>query len=377
MKELVFSQMLAIKLIQNILRQCGRIKIETMPACIFLFPNALNSEEQARSLGSELVPACLKEFLEGTQKCACSTIFDSKELDGLATTQWLWMTLSSRDNLVPVAPYLWKGLGGMKTSREIWSIDPYKLEDNVLKVSKPETFDIDQECELRDLLTPICRPFGFEIQVAEGRFFLTRKGPWQVMIAPWLCQEGKAAARPLGPDSGEWIKLSESIFEALKSASINTLRKEAGQDEIDGFWISSGGREEQLLPYTQIRCIVGADTLLKGIGEAAGINPSYLTAFKTTWPNCAEGGRLVLLDDFLDPEIKTNPALWTQTWDKAIEKCKLLLNSAEGFEPYFPRLVATDGTRVSIIEKKKSSSGFSFFNKPKDLCGCWLTGITK
>lgn len=77
----------------------------------------------------------------------------------------------SRENLAPSAPYLWKGLGGPKVHQEFWALNGYRKENGVLK-SAGDVFDIDEECDLRDLLNPIARQFNFEVQVLDGRFFL-------------------------------------------------------------------------------------------------------------------------------------------------------------------------------------------------------------
>ena len=62
--------------------------------------------------------------------------------------------------------------------------------------------------------------------------------------------------------------------------------------------------EEQLLPYTQIRCALTSDPTIRGIAEAAGIARAYIKSSTAVWPDCPEGDRLCILDDFNDPSVK-------------------------------------------------------------------------
>lgn len=165
-----------------------------MPACIFLLPNSLPSPNEIKALGKDAYPPVLRNFLEGFGEPKVATIFENPALSGFASMQWVWMLLTQRENLAPSAPYLWKGLGGPKVHQEFWALNGYRKENGVLK-SAGDVFDIDEECDLRDLLNPIARQFNFEVQVLDGRFFLARKKAWQVLITPWLAQEDKPAAQ--------------------------------------------------------------------------------------------------------------------------------------------------------------------------------------
>ena len=110
--------------------------------------------------------------------------------------------------------------------------------------------------------------------------------------------------------------------------------------------------KEQLLPYTQIRCALTSDPTIRGISEAAGIARAYIKSSTAVWPDCPEGDRLCILDDFNDPSVKTDPARWHAAWIRAVERMEHLTATAKGFEKYHPRLVASDdGLRVSVIEK--------------------------
>lgn len=212
-----------------------------MPACIFLLPNSLPSSNEIKALGKDAYPPVLRNFLEGFGEPKVATIFENPALSGFASMQWVWMLLTQRENLAPSAPYLWKGLGGPKVHQEFWALNGYRKENGVLK-SAGDVFDIDEECDLRDLLNPIARQFNFEVQVLDGRFFLARKKAWQVLITPWLAQEDKPAAQPAGPKPLNGLKSLESSKKVLQKAfSMNTEQKP------DGLRLKVSGSTAELL----------------------------------------------------------------------------------------------------------------------------------
>lgn len=50
-----------------------------------------------------------------------------------------------------------------------------------------------------------------------------------------------------------------------------------------------------------------------------------------------------------------------------------LTATAKGFEKYHPRLVASDGLRISVIEKlQEQKSSFAFWKSPKNYTEAWL-----
>ena len=343
-----------------------------MPACIFLLPNSLPSPNEIKALGKDAYPPVLRNFLEGFGEPKVATIFENPALSGFASMQWVWMLLTQRENLAPSAPYLWKGLGGPKVHQEFWALNGYRKENGVLK-SAGDVFDIDEECDLRDLLNQIARQFNFEVQVLDGRFFLARKKAWQVLITPWLAQEDKPAAQPAGPEAAEWTEITRVIEESLAKSVFNEYRAKAGRPPVEGFWINGGAFEEQLLPYTQIRCALTSDPTIRGISEAAGIARAYIKSSTAVWPDCPEGDRLCILDDFNDPSVKTDPARWSAAWIRAVKRMEHLTATAKGFEKYHPRLVASDGLRVSVIEKlQEQKSSFAFWKSPKNYTEAWL-----
>lgn len=343
-----------------------------MPACIFFLPNSILSTQEAKQLGAHVFPDALREYLKGFDEPRTVRIFENQALSGFAGIQWVWMMLTQRENLAPTAPYLWKGLGGPKVHQEFWALNGYRIDDGVLK-SAGDVFDIEEECDLRDLLNPIARRFNFEIQVLDGRFFFTRKTAWPVVCAPWLAQQNKPAAPAAGPAAQEFNELSSEISRALSASSFNKQRKENGRPALEGFWINGGAFEEQLLPYTQIRCCLTSNPTIRGIAEAAGINRAYVKSSVRNWPDCPEGDLFCILDEFKDSIVKSDPLLWETAWADALEKVKQLSESAKGFEKYFPRLVACDGLHVSVIEKTQDSkASFAFWKKEKDHTHAWL-----
>lgn len=343
-----------------------------MPACIFLLPNSILSQKEASKLGNSAFPVPLKELLEGFGAPKTAEIFANPALEGFATMQWVWMLLTMRDVLAPTAPYLWKGLKGPKVHQEIWALNGYSRKDGELK-SSGDIFDLDEECDLRDLLNPLARKFGLEVQVLDGRFFLARKTSWEVLITPWPAQCNKPAAQPEGPAAASFLELTGAIESALKDSDFNDRRRAAGRGIIDGFWINGGGFEEQLLPYTQIRCAMTEDPTVIGIAEASGIARRYIRPASENWPDCPEGDRFCILNEFQDPGIKEDPKAWETAWERTVNRISELTAAAKGFEKYYPRLVASDGLAVSIIEKPaEKKSSFVFWKKEKNHTEAWL-----
>ena len=210
-----------------------------MPACIFLLPNSLPSPNEIKALGKDAYPPVLRNFLEGFGEPKVATIFENPALSGFASMQWVWMLLTQRENLAPTAPYLWKGLGGPKVHQEFWALNGYRIENGVLK-SAGDIFDIDEECDLRDLLNPVARQFDFEVQVLDGRFFLRgllRKTKNRRRLPVPKPLNGLKSLEPLKialqkalsmnsgqkPD-GHLLKVFGSTAVVLKSSSYLTLR---------------------------------------------------------------------------------------------------------------------------------------------------------
>lgn len=58
---------------------------------------------------------------------------------------------------------------------------------------------------------------------------------------------------------------------------------------------------------------------------------------------------------------------------RAVKRMEHLTATAKGFEKYHPRLVASDGLRVSVIEKlQEQKSSFAFWKSPKNYTEAWL-----
>lgn len=323
-----------------------------MPTDVFLFPNALLSSEEALSLGSVAIDSTLKEMLGAYKNPSAFRIFDNQQLSGYATTQYEWMLLTGRSNLAPYAPFLWKGLGGCKIDKEIWSLNPYKIVNNRC-LETENGLDLDEECLLVDFLNPIVRTYGFEVQTLNGAFFLARKSSWDLVTCPWPAQRGKHPATAEGDEANSWQSLMDTISQGLKSAEICNYRKEHQKDPIDGLWISGGGFDKPLTPCSQLRCVLTSDPFLIGLSEDSGIPRYFIRSLSKNWPNCPEGDRLVAFDDF-KPYKKDNQ-LWTEHWERTLDRIKSLLNSSVGMPATKIRFVATDGLFASSIELEKSN----------------------
>lgn len=302
-------------------------------------------------------------------------------MNGVASQQWFWMLLSRKDSLVPIAPYLWRGLGGPAVDQQLWCLDAYiKHPESGALIPFEEKFGLDAECALLDTLSPLVRKFGFELQILNGRFFIGRKKAWDVQVVPWAAQKGKAMAPAAGAGAADWRALTLEISAVLSEPSFKKAFAGAQSLLPEGFWISGGGFNSPVLPYTQVRCAVASSPLFKGIAEACGINKNYILTPHGRWPDCPEGDRIYVFDSPVLEECSAEEI--RAYWQKTVPLMEKLYAGCKGFEKYSLRLVATDGVRISTIEKlprtEKESRGFLFFKKkeePRDYSENWLFGI--
>ncbi len=338
---------------------------------MFLFPNALLSPEQAEELGADAVPKKLAELCSGGQVPVLISLFDNEALYGSAYLQWLWMLLSGQNTLFPSAPYLWKGLGGGKISQQLWHLSPYCIAPDGRLCDVKVSEDLDEICDIQDLLGSIVRKYGFQLQVQNNCFFLSRKDSWDVQIPIWEAQRDKIKAPPFGSNAEEWNKLSQELEDKLAEAEFNSHRVLFSQRTIDGFWINGGGNDNQL-QFTTIRAVQTNSPVIRGLCYACGIPKSAITAEHTPWPEAPNGDRISIFSEFLDSELKQDAKRWTDTWNAVADKVQDLISSANKQEKINPVFIATDGNRISTITKKDESSLLAIFSSSTNYGQQWL-----
>lgn len=343
-----------------------------MYSCIFLFPNALISASNSKD--RELVariPQSFQELCLGADEPSCVRLFNSDELDGFATNQWLWMTITARTTLLESAPYLWKGLGGYRFNQQVWRLTPYHLFEEKL-IESELILDEDEECFLMDSLNPILRKHRMQLQLCGNQIFATRKPAWDVLIAPWESQKNKPAFSPEGTDAKEWMDLFCELRLAVENSDWNQYRKQKGFHPIDGLWICSGGVEEQILPMTQLRTIQSDSPLVRGIADASGLQTDFITTEQDAWPDCAPGSRLVVFDEFSRIDRFSQPDLWLKAWELATQRITRLVEKLESTETYQLKFVATDGLRISTLTRKQKISKLLFWKNKNNYINPWL-----
>ncbi len=338
---------------------------------MFLFPNALLSPEQAEKLGADAVPKKLSELCSGSQVPVLTPLFDNEALSGSAYLQWLWMLLSGQNTLFPSAPYLWKGLGGGKISQQLWLLSPYRTASDGRLYDVKVSEDLDEICGIQDLLGSVVRQYGFQLQVQNSWFFLSRKDPWDVQIPIWEAQLGKIKAPPFGSNAEDWSKLSQELEDKLAGAEFNLHRKQLSSQSIDGFWINGGGDDKQL-PFTTIRAVQANSPVIRGLCYACGIPKSAITDEHKPWPEAPEGDRISVFSEFLASDLKQDVKKWAETWDRVVDMVQNLIDSANKQEKINPVFIASDGNRISTMIKKNKSSLLSIFSSPTDYGRQWL-----
>ncbi len=338
---------------------------------MFLFPNALLSPEQAGKLGTDAVPKKLSELCSDGQTPVLTSIFDNEALSGSAYLQWLWMLLSGQVTLFPSAPYLWKGLGGGKIGQQLWLLSPYRKASDGRLYDVKAGKNLDETCGIQDLLGSVVRKYGFQLQVQNNWFFLSRKDPWDVQIPIWEAQLGKIKAPPFGSNAKDWSKLSQELEDKLAEAEFNSYRRKLSEDPIDGFWINGGGDDNQL-QFTTIRAVQTNSPVIRGLCYACGIPKSAITDEHKPWPEAPNGDRISVFSEFLDSDLKQDAKRWTETWNIAIDTVQGLIDCANKQEKINPVFIASDGNRISTMVKKNKSSLLSIFSSPADYGRQWL-----
>ncbi len=345
-----------------------------MPACIFLFPNALLSAEESQHLGAAAYPKPLQTMLAKYGNPTHTQIFSNEALFGPAWQQWLWMLLTDRNDLFPIAPYLWKGLGGEKIGAQLWLLSPYLIKEGKLEAS-PLTDDFEEQCLLQDLLNPILRKFGFKLLASNNYLFISRTDEWKVELPIWEAQSGKTPAQPSGLNANDWKALTNEIIQELKDSELNKQRFARNLPTIEGFWINGGGNDNQL-PFTKIRSIQCQDTAIKGLAYACGIPSHRVSIERNFWRDVPDGDRVAVFSEFLDPELKRDPKKWQKAWDEAFTRTEDLMESIRGNEKHEPILVASDEAQISIARSMPKRSFLSLRRKPAENWGSWLTKKT-
>lgn len=347
-----------------------------MSSCIFLFPNSLLTPEDKDRLGDASIPGPLRDLCQGFGEPSCIHLFGNDALSGITTDQWIWMTIAKKETLLPYGPLLWEGLGGQRIAKEFWQVSPYYLGENNKIEEACEAFDLEEECYLRDLLSPLARKYKIEVQVLDGRFFFARKTPWKIEVCPWKAQLHQKAQPVLGEDKKEFDSFCDEIKSALRGSELNQYRADKGHKEVEGLWISGGGFDTAIKDVSLTRIVQTNSVLVKGICKACGIANNFITREGAPWPEeCPEGDRLSICTDFMDPTVKHDKRKWIDTWEKIRKQVQNHLSSAtslDGLEIFNPVFVATDGLRVSTITKSLKKSFFPMFGKKHDFTEQWI-----
>ena len=318
-----------------------------MSSCIFLLPNALLSSSE-KGLVNAVLSSDLAKFLERAEQYRSFNLCSDPCFKGYASIQWIWLLLTQQKIVAPYAPYFWKGLGGPKINRYIWMLDPYIIKDHRLMPAEIAGFDLEEECELRDSLMPICSPRGFDIQVLNGRFFLSQKAQWELLVVPWAIQKGKMASNVIGPNLAEYNDFCQEINRAVRESGINRYRLDKAKTLIDGLWLS-GGQKEQTFS-TDIRCVLNPSPFVDGVAQACGISKNHILRDTSSWPECPEGDKLAIFNDFCLPELRKDPEKLHLAWNKVIVNIEKLTEQAQTQMPHTIKIVLSNEDTISIIE---------------------------
>lgn len=341
-----------------------------MSACIFFFTNLLLPPQSAERY-IQAIPESFRSLFERTEKPNTVRLFQAPELDGYASLQWTWMKLTGRQDLLPFAPYLWKGFGCPDLGKQIWHLAPFQATNEGLN-GVPLMLDEDQECFLRDLLNPILGRQQFALQVIADGLFATRRTPWNVTACPWISQEGKVPFPTEGKNAEEWTSLQKNLSEALKSSELNHYRVEHGLPTIDGFWMSGGGFEERVRQPTIVRCLMTDNPLIRGIADAAGLNKDFIIPVQNSWPACAPGERIVFLDKPGQALQEDNIQKWTQSLEESVQIIQPLMNSLENDHSYEIGFAASNGLSLSYTTRSRIQSKLFFWKKNNNYCDQWI-----
>lgn len=272
--------------------------------------------------------ARLLETLSSSEACALAAIGrgagDTREqrLAGPAFARmphfsWIWRVLGRSAEAPSPAPYDWLDAGGPPLDAQIWTLEPYALDERGrIKSASPAASTAERIAQLASI-EPILQRASCRLQILEDRWFVSRRENWAAEAAPLEAAVGlhPEALRRSGPDADRISRLEGELFEALRRAG-------ASRDAA-GLWFGGGGRPEPLFPPTTIRTLAADEGALRGYARAAGVPDAAICRVgsdRSEWPKAPEGDSIVVISELYPAWLAEDWQSWRKALPRAAER---------------------------------------------------------
>lgn len=278
-----------------------------MSKAFILIPGLRLAKDQANALLETLRPEedeALRRIAPNV-KALHAQVFDRGPYWRAQHRLWLWKVLTRDEGYPREAPWLWSALGARELAPELWALSPLCLspDGDVTEV----TLDASHVFSLSQVLREPLKKAGFQLQLWDNHWFVTRKTPWSVVSTPVSALRGRPFDHRAVLGDTEAF---EALLEELHRAKTHWEERE-NCTLFTHFWLWGGGCEERFYPPTLIRAVASDDPIVLGWANAAGILNTFLTSTQTGWPeDTAPGDVIVLLDTLYEPWLKGDTRAW-------------------------------------------------------------------
>lgn len=290
----------------------GTVQCETMSKAFILIPGArLPSDIAEKVIGT----------LTAEQKTALLTIQgDNPQLVTQRFVEgpyrraphrlWLWKVLTREGTYPREAPWHWLSLGARELPSELWCLSALKLDVSTQTIKSEVLLSDETYFAASMALQKVLRDSKFQLQMWDGRWFVTRKDNYPIVSAPLESILGQKFSSDwvVGEAKDDLWKLLTDLREVLPPAA-----REAG---IDAFWLWGGGRDCRFNPPTLVRSVASNDPVILGWANASGILNTFLISEKKGWPeDTAPGDVIVHLSGLYTAWLAGDWETWKESLD--------------------------------------------------------------
>lgn len=283
---------------------------------------------------------------------------------------WLWRVLTQRTGTPHEAPWLWLSLGGRQLSQEMWVLSLLPLNDNKEVESLAPSLDDGRFFEISSHIDPLLRAAGWQLQLWDNNWFLTRRNDFDAVSTPASALVGKRPSREdlFGRQADELWGLLEALNGALPPEISSSYT----------FWIWGGGKEELFFPPTKVRALAANDPISLGWANASGILTQYLTSTEKGWPlDTPPGDVIALIDTLYEPWLRHDWTTWLSRLPQVAEQVAAFRQQAQMREDTDILTVCFGvGNTASRLEKSTDHFFSRFWPRDKVDPVEWLTDMS-
>ena len=250
---------------------------------------------------------------------------------------WLWKVLTHRTGAPVIAPYAWMAEHGPRLDQEFWSID-FWTKDPSGRLARFEFAD-DALPRAACAAAPVLAESGMRLMIS-GKSFYT------------ATREGLDYSARLFERVNELLhRIEGALREALPAET----------QDIQGLWLSGGGRSAPVFPPSTFRSVLTNDRTALAWAEDAGIPKAYLGTLgkKTKWPEAPEGDRILVIDDLYDAWMRHDWNAWIKRMPGLLDKLEHWVGQEKPARLTENVIVAFGhGTSATLVPEKRGALGF-------------------